>query len=87
MPTLPYFLETEDAIAALDDREEKTDALLAHIVATLSKTAKNREIRHLTGLKHDYQVSHFKRAGKTLTQEQKALPTKHEHQQQVGLVY
>ncbi len=67
MTPLPYFIEREDALNALNGPEKPSQALLALVVAELSRESTNREIRAITGIKQAYKVSHLKRAGKTLT--------------------
>ncbi len=73
MAALPWFLERQDALDALNSPVKPSQALLALVVAMLSQDSTNREIRAITGIQHAYTVSHLKRAGKTLTYEQLEL--------------
>lgn len=70
MDRLPALLDAEDALDVLRSTPKPSQALLALIIAELSKTHVNRKIRALTGIRKDYQVSHLKRAGKVLSVEQ-----------------
>lgn len=73
MDTLPHLLNSDDALDVLKTTPSPSHALLALVVAELSKTHVNRDIRTLTGIRKDYVVSHLKRAGKTLSHEQLEL--------------
>ena len=83
MHPLPHLTTPNEALDALKRISTPTQAFLALVVALLSKVHTNREIRAITGIHHDYTVSHLKRAGKKLTR--KELELWHNNPQSITL--
>jgi len=74
MSQFPLLLDADDAINHHLSNENRTDAELAYIVATLSKDGyQNKKIREVLGIEKVYTVTHLKRSGMNLTEEELTL--------------
>ena len=83
---LPFFVDEQDAIQHYKN-EECSDAVKAYIVAYLSgRGMKNRDIRNSLGIENPYTVTHLKKAGTCLTEEQIELWNKNPRRITLGHV-
>lgn len=74
MNRLPYFFDAQDAIAYYRQNPTISDAARAYVVRTLSKNGySNKKIRETLGIDKVYTVTHLKRTGCALTEEQLML--------------
>lgn len=71
MPNLPLLIDAEDAVEFYQANPTRTDAVTAYIVGILSEEGMtNREIREALNIHKVYTVTHFKRAGSCLSQDE-----------------
>lgn len=74
MRDFPFLLDADDAINHFLSNQNLTDAELAYIVATLSNDGyRNKAIREALSIEKVYTVTHLKRAGTRLTEEELRL--------------
>lgn len=74
MELLPYFVDSEEAIEHYHAHRDKNDALKAYIVGYLSKEKmSNKSIRSALGIEQVYTVTHLKRAGTLLSEDELTL--------------
>lgn len=74
MDLLPYFVDKEEAIDYYHAQTSKNDALKAYIVGFLSKEKmSNKNIRSALGIEQVYTVTHLKRAGTRLSEDELTL--------------
>lgn len=74
MDLLPYFVDKEEAIDYYHAQTNKNDALKAYIVGFLSKEKmSNKNIRSALGIEQVYTVTHLKRAGTRLSEDELTL--------------
>lgn len=87
MNDFPLLFDADDAINHYISNQNRTDAELAYIVATLSKDGyKNKAIREALGIKNVYTVTHLKRAGTNLTEKELILWHKNPYRITLGHV-
>jgi ParB family chromosome partitioning protein len=74
MALLPLLVDAEDAIDYAKSNRMTNDALLAWIVATLSREGYlNRDIREVLVISEVYRVTHLKRVGLALSEDEMEL--------------
>lgn len=74
MSKLPYFFDPQDAITYYRETPRISDAARAYVVRTLSRDGyTNSKIRETLGIEKVYTVTHLKRTGCALSEEQLML--------------